>query len=206
MNIISFPRSGFRTLPRRQEPLSWGGSDQCTALFTRLFCELDATARPFRMLPEYRSVIEWMGDTHGKGLFLYGDCGRGKSVIIRYMIPALLAMKDRDAKAYAADEFTRRQQEVRPVTEEEPLTVLDVLKFVRYPIIDDVGTEPPINDYGIRYEGFSQIMAAAEDRLKPVFASTNLTPEQIGERYGIRTLDRIGRLCRCIEFRGASLR
>ena len=206
MNAISLPLPGFRTATRRQEPLSWGGYDRCTALFTRLFCDLDTTARPFRMLPEYRAVIEWMTDTRGQGLFLYGDCGRGKSVIIRYVTPALLALKGIEAKAYAADDFTRRQQEVRPVTETEPLTVLDVLKFVRHPIVDDVGTEPPVNDYGIRYEGFSQVMAAAEDRLKPVFASTNLTPEQIGERYGIRTLDRIGRLCRCIEFRGASLR
>lgn len=182
---------------------TWGGYDQCEALFARLFCETDPTVHSFRMLPEYREVITWMTDTQGKGLFLFGDCGRGKSVIITGVVPVLLAMKGIEVRPYHAEQFRDKQTEVNP---DSLSTVLDVLKHVYYPIVDDVGTEPEINEYGVRYEGFSQIINNAENRRKPVFVSTNLKGNEIADRYGLRTVDRIGRLCKIIKFEGESLR
>ena len=108
-------------------------------------------------------------------------------------------------RAYHAEQMREKQNEIKSPAGDLP-TVLDVLKFVRYPIIDDVGTEPMINDYGEKFEGFSQVMNAAEMKLKPVFASTNLSSAQLTDRYGLRTVDRIGRLCLPVKFEGESLR
>ena len=35
-------------------------------------------------LPEYDEVATWLSGNNGKGLFLYGACGRGKSLLTRY--------------------------------------------------------------------------------------------------------------------------
>ena len=32
-------------------------------------------------LPEYEKVASWLNDNGGRGLFLYGTCGRGKSIL-----------------------------------------------------------------------------------------------------------------------------
>ena len=63
-----------------------------------------------------------------------------------------------------------------------------------------------INDYGEKCEGFNLVINAAERYNRPMFITTNLTEEQILARYGERTLDRLGHLCRMVKFSGESLR
>ena len=193
--------------PRKPISFSWGDVAFCRRLFRELFCAADATAVPFRMLPEYEEVVEWMADTEGKGLLLWGDCGRGKTVILTGVVPVLLSERcGGRVPVYRAEELERKQHEVRS-SGQELETVLEVLKFTRYPIIDDVGTEPKINRYyGEKYEGFSSVVSAAEAAMKPLFVSTNLTPVELNARYGTRTLDRLGRLCKAVHFKGESLR
>jgi DNA replication protein DnaC len=45
-----------------------------------------------------------------------------------------------------------------------------------------------------------------QKRLKPVFVSTNLTPEQMLARYDVRTIDRLVRLSKMVKFEGKSYR
>ena len=85
-------------------------------------------------------------------------------------------------------------------------TYLDHLLSSGFPVIDELGVEPMMNDYGEKSEGFNQVLNAAERYHRPVFISTNLSPEQIYERYGDRTMDRLTHLCRTIHFAGESLR
>ena len=40
-------------------------------------------------LPEYDDVAAWLADNRGKGLMCIGDCGRGKTVITRDILPLL---------------------------------------------------------------------------------------------------------------------
>lgn len=203
---IAKMQAGAGIIQRKPVSLSWGDYPTCTRLFAEIFRKVDHTVGKFIMLPEYEPIIRWMVDTQGKGLFLSGSCGRGKSVIITGVIPVLLAMKGYSTvRAYHAEQMREKQNEIKSPAGDLP-TVLDVLKFVCYPIIDDVGTEPMINDYGEKFEGFSQVMNAAEMKLKPVFASTNLSSAQLTDRYGLRTVDRIGRLCLPVKFEGESLR
>ena len=73
-------------------------------------------------------------------------------------------------------------------------------------VIDELGIEPMMNDYGEKSEGFNQVLNAAERYHRPVFVTTNLTEVQILDRYGERTMDRLAHLCRTIHFEGESLR
>ena len=87
-------------------------------------------------LPEYDKVAEWLEDNHGKGLLLYGSCGRGKSLLTRYAIPALIrafcqrivSVVDCGSRQVNIDEILRR-------------------KFIS---LDDIGVEVDRIDYGTR--------------------------------------------------------
>ena len=141
------------------------------------------------------------------GLLLIGDCGRGKSIITTGLVPVLLGMKEVSVYAVHADELNKPYPFAASTMGMDPKTTcLDYLTRCPYPIIDELGVEPMINDYGERYEGFNRIINAAERYGHPLFLSTNLTKGDLLNRYGERTFDRLRRLCRVVEFRGDSLR
>ena len=72
---------------------SFGNIEECTALFCEAFRLVDKTFTTYKHLPEYDEVIKWMSDTEGKGLFLLGNCGRGKSIIITGVLPLIFNAK-----------------------------------------------------------------------------------------------------------------
>ena len=188
--------------PRQRWCWTWGKTQQeCKALFTRIFSQVDDTIDRFIWLPEYDQIVDWMVNTNDKGLMLIGDCGRGKSLILNYVLPVLFRMHDRTVRPVHAQDLGR----IFPnsiVTE----TYLDRLLRTNYPIIDEVGVEPMMNDYGEKTEGLNMILNAAERYHRPVFISTNLTELQLLDRYGERTVDRLAHLCRTVHFKGDSLR
>lgn len=198
-------RSSAHIMIRRPMVFSWGDYGTCETLFRRVFYYVDRTADPFTMLPEYSQVIEWMTDTKGKGLFLYGNCGRGKSVIVTGVIPVLMQIKDRIVRPVQATQL-ENQCPFGDTVPGNAKTNLDYLCRVSIPVVDDIGTEKLINDYGEKYEGFSKVIDIAEAKLKPLFVSTNLTEVNVIDRYGERVMDRIIRLCHPVEFKGESLR
>lgn len=196
-----------KLIVRNPTRLSWGDREMCDALFRTLFRRLDATIATYHHLPEYDEVIDWMYDTRGMGLLLIGDCGRGKSIITTGLIPVLLGMKENFAYAVHADELNRPYPFATSTMGMDPkASCLDYLTRCPCPIIDELGVEPMINDYGERYEGFNRIINAAERYGRPLFLSTNLTKGDLLNRYGERTFDRLRHLCRVVEFCGDSLR
>lgn len=195
---------------RQKESLSWGNSPEvCKDLFMRIFCELDTTYDNPRYLPEYDEIVDWMINTKDKGLLLMGDCGRGKSIIITGVIPVLMRLKGRNVKPIMAHELNRTVCYDSYFTNPpEGYTYLDYAtsQFARNIIVDEVGTETMNNDYGERIEPFNLIMNVAEQYHRRLFLSTNLTEQEILDRYGMRTLDRLSHLCRIVRFKGESLR
>ncbi len=192
---------------RTSSRLSWGDHETCEALFRTLFRRLDGTIGTYRHLPEYDEVIDWMHDTRGVGLLLIGDCGRGKSIITTGLVPVLLGMKGFSVYAVHADELNSPYPFAFSTMGMDPKTTcLDYLTRSPCPILDELGVESMINDYGERYEGFNRIINAAERYYRPLFISTNLTKGDLLNRYGERTFDRLRHLCRVVEFSGDSLR
>ena len=186
---------------------SWGNHEECRRLFAHIFQSVDGTMSRYQHLPEYEKIIDWMTDTSDKGLLLIGDCGRGKSIILNYVLPVLFRMKNKGMRPVHAQDFYK----AHPYQQnygyyQRPEVFLDLLERSAFPAIDELGVEGQLNDYGEKCEGFNLILNAAERYHRPVFVSTNLTEEQILNRYGERTLDRLMHLCRTIHFKGDSLR
>jgi len=146
----------------------------------------------FSWQQEYEDVVEWLTDNKGRGLLLYGDCGRGKSILSRYVIPAiLLKCEQKVVSVYDAPQMNKN--------------IDDVLK--KHIIsLDDIGTEDVSVNYGNKRLAFAEIIDAVEKQGKLVIISTNLSGSELERQYGKRVMERIISTTKRIEFRGRSLR
>lgn len=144
-------------------------------------------------LPEYDKVAEWLSNNNGKGLLLYGNCGRGKSLMVRYAIPAIFRA------------FLRRV--VTVVDCGSPQPNIDEILRRKFVVLDDIGTEVDHVDFGTRRNIVVEEINKAQDKPDTMLImSTNLSGELIQQRYGDRIFDRIKYLCCRIPFNGQSLR
>ena len=148
--------------------------------------------KQLQWLPEYDAVANWLTNSQGKSLLLYGNCGRGKTIIARYVIPSLFYMNtNRLFKCVDAIYMAEH--------------INDILRYSLISI-DDIGTEDFSNNYGSKRHAFAELVDSVEKEGKIVIATTNLSKAQLTEKYGDRTVDRIKGLFTCVLFKGDSLR
>ncbi len=143
-------------------------------------------------LPEYEEVAAWLSNNQGRGLLLYGNCGRGKSLIAGKIIPILLNHYCRKlVSCYDAQQMNASIDEVKA-------------KHILY--IDDIGTENVSVKFGEKRLAFSEIVDEAEKRGKLLMLSTNFSLDELASKYGIRTMDRLVAITTRVLFEGGSLR
>lgn len=143
-------------------------------------------------LDEYDGVAEWLSDNKGRGLFMWGNCGRGKTILGTRVLPAILLQYYRKVvKTYDVNQMNQQADDILSK------------KMIS---IDDIGTEDILNSYGNRRLVFAEVIDRAEKQGNMVIITTNLTQEQLIEKYGIRVLERIIATTKRIEFKGKSLR
>lgn len=208
-NIVKQLRQESASLLFRETAsYSWADNiGKAGELLESIFRVVDDTVEHYNPLPEYFGIKHWMLNTEGKGLLLMGNCGRGKSVIASGVIPVLFRMKGKILHpVHAQDMHKPTPQQPYLCYGQRPETWLDFLQRTNFPIIDELGVEMQMNDFGEKCEGFNLVVNAAERYNRPLFITTNLTEEQILARYGERTLDRLGHLCKMVKFTGDSLR
>ncbi len=153
---------------------------------------LNMEGRLMQWLPEYDEVAAWLENNKGRGLFLFGDCGRGKSLLCRYVLPAIL--------------LSHCQKVVSIYNMQEVNTNIDEVLSKRIISIDDVGTESVSVQFGRRRIAFAEIMDAAEKDNKLLIISSNLNADEILKYYDTRILDRLKSTTLRIPFEGQSLR
>lgn len=140
----------------------------------------------------YRPVVDWMMDNHGKGLLLAGECGLGKSLIGMRILPVLINVYCRKiVNCFKAQDLSSKPDEV-----------------MRYHIIyiDDIGTESVSNIYGNKRVPFSELCDLAERDGKLLIITTNCDVKHLAEKYGERTVDRLRAITKYVPFVGKSLR
>ena len=145
----------------------------------------------FKWTPEYDEIAGWLSDNEGRGLFLYGTYGRGKTVFIRDIFPLLAERHGKVASYYTMTSIGDNLD--------------DVLKK-KIVCLDDVGMESKIMTYGNERHAFPELMDRAEQNGNLVLVSTNLSARGIIDRYGERTLERIKSCCKRVMFTGQSFR
>ena len=192
--IISEMNS-FRTnkKPSKREfySYSFGNKEECKSLFIEAFLKTDLTVKEFEYLSEYDKIIEWMTDTKGKGLALFGSVGRGKTNVLTYILPVI---------------FIQHMRKVMSTKLATEIIKEEIIKSSWYISIDDIGTESIKNDFGTKTDVVIEAINHAEQYSKALFLTGNLTEKELIDRYGLRTLDRIKRLCKIVVFTGKSLR
>ena len=140
----------------------------------------------------YRPIVDWMTDNKGRGLLMVGNCGLGKSLIGKYILPYLI----RDACRKVVNVFNTQELNSRP----------DEIIGYHIIYIDDIGTENVSNIYGNKRIPFMELCDATEQKGKLLMCSTNLTIEELKEKYGDRTVDRLKSTTKVVPFIGESLR
>jgi DNA replication protein DnaC len=143
-------------------------------------------------LSEYDQIVAWLTSNDGRGLFCYGNCGLGKTLICGKVIPVLLNYYcHKIVSCYDAQQMNAN---------------LDTVKSRHIIYIDDIGTENLSVKYGEKRLAFSEIVDEAEKRGKLLIATTNLSLNEISEKYGERTMDRLVAITKRVNFIGKSLR
>lgn len=143
-------------------------------------------------LPEYSEIASWLEGNNGLGLLCYGNCGRGKSLICGKIIPILLHHYCRKiVSCYDSQTMNNNPDEVKN-------------KHIIY--IDDVGIENISVKYGEKRLVFPEIVDEAEKKGKLLILSTNLSKDEILQKYGERTMDRLNAITKRVRFVGKSLR
>lgn len=196
-------RAGVETV-RSVERYSFGDRDRCRKILRDMFLCLDntVTEEDFVWLPEYELIADWMSDTRGKGLILMGDCGRGKSTIALSIIPVLFMTQfNKVIKPFSAKEMNMPDPKMGKTT----CGWLEIAKRWSV-VIDELGTENKETNFNEPYEPFCNVIDECEKHTKLLILTTNMTDKEIIERYGVRSLDRLIRLCRRIDFKGESHR
>jgi len=143
-------------------------------------------------LQEYDCVADWLSDNKGKGLLCIGDGGRGKTFICeRILLPII-----EKTYSYAKIGKIRAYSIARDYDE-----LLGTIVFV-----DDIGVEYDTRNFGERRNVFNQLVDDSERNNWILIVTTNLSINEIKEKYGERTLDRLRALTTPVVFRGESLR
>lgn len=140
----------------------------------------------------YRPIVDWMTDNKGKGLLMFGGIGLGKSVIGMYILPLLI--KDVHKKVvniFSAQELNKK---------------IDEILKLHIIYIDDIGTEDNLNSYGNKRMPFAELCDDAEKKGKLLILTTNLSIDELTERYGDRVVDRLIATTKAVPFTGDSLR
>lgn len=154
-------------------------------------------------------VANWMRGESKPGLIIYGNkVGTGKTTMSRAIYQVLNFFHDHPMFRDAG------------VTKTDTITALDLIRLHRdnpngYEqlmvkhrlIIDDVGTEAAsVKVYGTESSPLTELLFARYDRQRWTILTSNLSDNDLQQRYGIRLADRFREMFDRILFDGSSYR
>lgn len=172
---------------------------------------VESRRRTFILNDEVKSQIEQVADWLITGdkpfLILCGSCGNGKTSMMRAIGRMASAMQLA---------ITGGQQMVK-LQEEQATEIARSIKYdyfgwkamcaTSFLGIDDMGEEPAeVRSYGNYLRPITELLQYRYDKLLPTVITTNLTPRQITEKYGLRIADRLTEVAKKIAFLNPSFR
>ena len=145
-----------------------------------------------KWLEPYEQIADWLEGNDGRGLLAFGDCGLGKTLICGKILPLLI--NKFYGKVVMCYDCKKINQDI------------DEMLHKKLIYLDDVGVEHESVKYGERRQCFVELVDEAEKQGKLLILTTNLSIEQLGEKYGNRTVDRLKAITKTVLFEGNSMR
>lgn len=191
-------------------------------IFRKCFIEVEPKFNPAHANREILNTIfawiwkdERLNALHvdfGKGFFLYGDLGRGKTMTMMAMRKYMNSVKRRyDMRDdYRLGAWWKTASELANIyaTDGQPALIQYAADDVNI-VIDEFGREPiPANNYGTKMNVLQFLLQLRYDhRLTSVtHITTNMGPDNLEPLYGDYVADRCKEMFNFIEFNGKSLR
>jgi len=135
----------------------------------------------------------------GKGVLIKGDKGTGKTLLLKLISKAYEIIHNEPPYMISAIEFNLMYQK------EGAAKILDHKTGAMF--IDDIGAEPQAaNNFGSRIDPISTLLFLRYEARMKTFCTTNLTIDELKERYGDRLADRFKQMFVVITFKGESKR
>lgn len=139
-----------------------------------------------------REVFNFFENTNGKHLCLLGSCGVGKTLLATKIIPLIFCASFKKIfKVIKACDLNERINEA---------------KSYPFVVIDDFGTESTAVNFGNKVEAFNEVIDSVEGRKCFFVVTSNLDANQIKQKYGVRTYDRLRGLFKVIQINDKSMR
>lgn len=145
-----------------------------------------------RWMPQYDDIAEWLENNCGRGLLCFGDCGLGKTLICGKILP--LIINHVYGKVVVCCDCKQLNRSI------------DEIMSKKLIYLDDVGVENESVKFGERRQCFAELVDEAEKRGKLLILTTNLSIDQLLEKYGKRTVDRLKATTKTVLFEGESMR
>jgi DNA replication protein DnaC len=142
-----------------------------------------------RIIRRYVQTVDANLDA-GKGLWLVGDVGTGKTTLAMLVSRAAL-QAGRSVAIYSLPRLLNLIREAID-SDDGKLDLLDRLAAVDLLHIDDLGAEHQ-TDWVL--EQLYSIVNARYEARRAILATTNLTPERLAEQIGLRTVSRLEEIC-----------
>ena len=144
----------------------------------------------------------------GYGLLLMGDVGTGKTFFFKTLFEAL---KPSDSIGEFEWEVLKKKPHIYYMRKTIGMAFDDIEEAVidlnqREVLFDDIGVEVVANDWGRKFELVPWLVDLRLEKEHRSHFTTNLSADQLLERYGARTVDRLHALVKVFEFKGKSHR
>ena len=154
-----------------------------------------------------RKAAKWLLGKNRSGLFLYGAaCGTGKTTLanamctlVNYIFDSVFSSERKTVYRTTAINLVKmysdNPEQYKRLANQELL------------FVDDLGTEPAsIKIYGNEFSPVTELIYNRYEKQQWTIVTSNLSDEQIKERYGARIDDRIREMFDKIHFQGQSYR
>ena len=155
---------------------------------------MNAQRKTYKQKDDYTQITDWLTDNKGLGLAIMGGCGLGKTIISKYVIPFIIAQEY--GKVFSIYDSIRISN----------MSKLEDILRNKFIVLDDIGAEEVISDFGTRVDMFSIVMDSVEKENKTIIFNTNLDKSRIIERYNERVYERIKATTKLAVITGESLR
>lgn len=154
------------------------------------------------------TIAEWLTSTDRQfGMILCGKCGNGKTTLMRAVCTVINFLHIRDEFYNTTCSISIvTAKDVARMSKDESAKFRQLCKM-RMLAVDDLGTEPSeVMDFGNISNPLVDLLETRYNDQNFTMITTNLTPEQLREKYGERVTDRFNEMMKKIVFTGDSYR